>query len=263
MLIGNKAAMQTMCVDIDKEEVIWFDHECRAAGIAYSMQMIDDNTVRCTFSKAFTRDVSRILATPPAEPTRPSLADQISNVERKQRPVHEPTPQKEQVGQIETASPSEQEKRWAAKKAKEELNQGNQEQPSSKPATRKPRASLGRNNQIKARLTDTELVQFRRRVEKSGLPQGDYIREAILNGKIVIEERIFADVAILDELALIRAELGRQGGLLKMIIRPNEGQRELFPGEWDELISAVRGLEAAKTNLSRLEAAILHGDYHA
>lgn len=263
MTAENKTAVQTMCVDIDRTEVTWFDFECRAAGVVYSMQAIDDNTVRCYFNESFVCDVSRILSAPPAEPTRPSLADQIGNAESRHQPARKQTSKNEQAGQIETAFPSEQESRWAIEMAKTELDQGNQEQPKSAPKNRKTRASLGRCNQIKTRLTDAELVQFQRRLVKSGLPQGDYIREAILSGKIVIEDRSVADVAILDELALIRAELGRQGGLLKMIIRPNEGQRELSPGEWDELISAVRGFEKTKNDLSRLEVAILHGNHHA
>ena len=124
---------------------------------------------------------------------------------------------------------------------------------------RKKRKSLGRNNQIMTRLTDSELVKFQSRVRKSGLPQGEYLRSAALTGKIIIEERNVADVAMLDELAMIRAELGRQGGLLKMVIKPNEGQRELAPDEWAALIAAVKDLETMKERVRKLEV-IVNGD---
>ena len=68
---------------------------------------------------------------------------------------------------------------------------------------------------------------------------------------------------MLDELAMIRAELGRQGGLLKMIIKPNEGQRELVPEEWTELIGTVRNLEKMKKRLSDLEARVQNGNREA
>ena len=117
----------------------------------------------------------------------------------------------------------------------------------------KKRKTLGRTNQIKVRLTDIELAKFHQRVEKSGLAQGDFIRSAILNGQIVIEERSAIDVAALDELALLRAEIGRQGGLLKMITKPNIGMRTFRPDEWEELMNAIRDLDKMKEKVSKLE----------
>lgn len=113
-----------------------------------------------------------------------------------------------------------------------------------------------RNNEIHVWLSDAELTRLRRRVQRSGLNQSEFLRRAALNGKIVIEERDPVSIAILDEMELIRAELGRQGGLLKMIIKPNEGQRQLAPEEWDELIQAVRFLENTKKRLGKLEEKI-------
>jgi len=120
-------------------------------------------------------------------------------------------------------------------------------------APSKPRRGLGRNNQIMTRFSDAELARFRRRVQHSGLNQSEFLRRAALNGKIEIEERDPARVAILDELEFIRAELGRQGGMLKMVIKPNEGQRMLAPEEWAELIQAIRYLENTKTLLKHME----------
>lgn len=119
---------------------------------------------------------------------------------------------------------------------------------------KRKRKSQGRYNAIMTRFSDAELVRFRRRVQHSGLNQSEFLRRAALTGKIVIEERDPASIAILDELELIRAELGRQGGMLKMVIKPNEGQRELTPEEWTELIQAIRYLENTKKRLAQLEA---------
>ena len=110
---------------------------------------------------------------------------------------------------------------------------------------RKKRKNLGRTNQLSTRVTDIELAEFHQRVEKSGLSQGEFIRNAILNEQIVIEERSAIDVAALDELALLRAELGRQGGLLKMITKPNIGMRTFRPDEWEELIIQSHHLNCA------------------
>lgn len=189
------------------------------------------------------------------------------------------------------APPTDIENRWAEEKMAEELKQIEEEiqdadtllhektmmdtmqimaehgvlepEPEAPAKQRKKRKSLGRTNQIKTRLTDAEMVQFQRRLKKSGLAQGDFLRSAALTGQIVIEDHSVADVAMLDELAMIRAELGRQGGLLKMIIKPNEGQRELAPEEWAELIGAVRDMEKIKKRLSDLEVKVQHGNREA
>jgi len=128
--------------------------------------------------------------------------------------------------------------------------------------SRKKRASLGRDNQIKTRLTDSEMVTFQKRVQKSGLSQGEYMRSAVLQGQIIVKEENYTDILLIDELALLRAEVGRQGGLLKMLIRPNEGQRELNPSEWNELISYIRQNEDIKNTLAKLEEEILNGHHH-
>lgn len=178
------------------------------------------------------------------------------------------------AGQPASSAPTEREKRWAEEKLTEELKEieaeieeadallASSQEPAAEPTgkQRRKRKSKGRTNQIMTRLTDAELTQFQRRVKKSGLAQGEYLRSVALTGKVVIEERSVADVALLDELALIRAELGRQGGLLKMIIKPNEGQRELAPAEWAELIEAVRDMEKMKKRLSDLEVKVTHGN---
>lgn len=128
-------------------------------------------------------------------------------------------------------------------------------------STPKKRRSMGRTHQIHTRLSDKELAQFTRRVEKSGLPQGEYIRRAVLNNEVVIDEHSAVDIAILDALSVIQAEIGRQGGMLKMLIKPNEGQRELAPEEWRTLIAAIKDLESAKNMVADIKCMIENGNH--
>ena len=159
--------------------------------------------------------------------------------------------------------PTAFENEWAEEKMAEQLLA--KEEPAAAPAEKrkKARPSLGRTNQIKTRLTDSELVQLQRRIKKSGLTQGDFIRNAVLNEQIVIVEQSYADLAMLDDLTKIRAELGRQGGLLKMIVKPNEGQRELAPDEWAALIAAIRNMEQLTRRIDDLQKEVAYGDRQA
>lgn len=110
-----------------------------------------------------------------------------------------------------------------------------------------------RNNELHFWLSDRELVQLKQRVKRTDMNLSEFIRKAILTGKISIEEQNPLNQAVLDEVLSLRAEMGRIGGMLKMVIRPNEGQRELAPDEWKELIQAVRYLERTKERLANFE----------
>lgn len=207
-------------------------------------------------------------------------AERVAAAQRGELPPRQPAPDYLErmglAGQPATSAPTETENRWAEERLTEDLKEIQAEieeadalvastqelapEGTSEKKQRRKRKSSGRTNQIMTRLTDSELTQFQRRVKKSGLAQGEYLRSVALTGKVVIEEHSVADVALLEELALIRAELGRQGGLLKMVIKPNEGQRQLAPAEWDELIQTVRDMEKMKKRLSDLEVKVQHGN---
>ena len=174
--------------------------------------------------------------------------------------------QKSAFGKLPTDKmPTQLENRWAVDQLAAELLEiekaeriGTDRGKTAK--KRRERQGLGRTNQVKIRLTDTELMQLQRRVDRAGTSQGEFLRRAALEGQIVIRENGIADMTVIDELELLRSELGRQGGLLKMVIKPNEGQRELNPGEWNELISAVREMETLKRQLANLEVKLAHGN---
>ena len=122
-----------------------------------------------------------------------------------------------------------------------------------------PQSSRARKNLIKTRLSDSEYRAFTARVKRSKLSASEFLRRAALTGRIVIPLHTELDVAMLDELALLKADVGRIGGLLKMTIRPNEGQRTLHPAEWEELLHAARQVERMAKRLAALEVKISDG----
>lgn len=122
-----------------------------------------------------------------------------------------------------------------------------------------PQSSRARKNLIKARLSDSEYRAFTARVKRSKLSTSEFLRRAALTGRIVIPLHTELDVAMLDELALLKADVGRIGGLLKITIRPNEGQRTLHPAEWEELLHAARQVERMAKRLAALEVKITDG----
>lgn len=95
-------------------------------------------------------------------------------------------------------------------------------------------------------FSEAEQRKLERRVEQSGLSKGVFIRKAALENPIVIdpekEKLLSAVTKMTAELKYIHAELGRQGGLLKMAIKPNEGQRQAHPEEWNLLVQTNHDL---------------------
>ena len=122
-----------------------------------------------------------------------------------------------------------------------------------------PQSSRARKNLIKTRLSDSDYRAFTARVKRSKLSASEFLRRAALTGRIVLPLHTELDVALLDELALLKADVGRIGGLLKMTIRPNEGQRTLHPAEWEELLHAARQVERMAKRLAALEVKISDG----
>ena len=122
-----------------------------------------------------------------------------------------------------------------------------------------PQSSRARKNLIKTRLSDSEYRAFTAGVKRSKLSASEFLRRAALTGRIVIPLHTELDVAMLDELALLKADVGRIGGLFKMTIRPNEGQRTLRPAEWEELLHAARQVERMAKRLAALEVKITDG----
>lgn len=277
-------------IALAQEDRAFFEKLCNEKAIRYKVELASDGLYEYTFDADRYPEISSYFSpvpqeeqTPPPpakkpEEKKPDLNDLIAGTKKAPEPAPAEPSYLEKMGlagQPASSAPTERENRWAEEKLTKELLEIQAEieeadallASSQEPAPegtgkkqRRKRKSSGRTNQIMTRLTDSELTQFQRRVKKSGLAQGEYLRSVALTGKVVIEERSMADVALLDELAMIRAELGRQGGLLKMVIKPNEGQRQLAPEEWAALIEAVRDMEKMKKRLSDLEVKVTHGN---
>ena len=141
----------------------------------------------------------------------------------------------------------------------------NRQPPAEQPARESDRSKTPhrtRGNGVLVRFTDSELVQLRKRIRQSGKNQSTFIREAALTGKIVQEDGNPKNTSDSEALHALYAEMGRIGGMLKMIIKPNEGLREFYPQEFLEVVKAIRYLERSSKRLKTLEAK-LNGDHQA
>ena len=154
-------------------------------------------------------------------------------------------------------------KAWVEEQSVKELRETTTEN-LLKAKPRRRQKTVNRSNYIRARLTDAEFAMFLDRIEKTGMTQSEFIRKAVLESSITIEEHNPWEIVLLDEMALLRCEIGRLGGLLTSVIRPNEGQRVLCPEEWSDLIETIRSLEYAKRLFAQIESKVLaHGNHHS
>lgn len=121
------------------------------------------------------------------------------------------------------------------------------------------RKSDAKKFSVTARLTEQERKKFQERVRDSGLPQGIFVKKAILNSKVVAEKIEIGDAEMLDCIAMLRAELRQVNSKLKIIIEDSAEQKKIHPEEWYRVIAIVLELEAARTRLSELERRLLYG----
>ena len=109
-----------------------------------------------------------------------------------------------------------------------------------------------RNCQFLVRFSTSEYARFLRRAEDTGLSKNEFALRALLDSEIVLDVgKQTAIMQLCQELKETKAELGRQGGMLKMVIQPNKGQRELHPEEWDSLIQFYNSIEKSKKSVEK------------
>ena len=109
-----------------------------------------------------------------------------------------------------------------------------------------------RNCQFLVRFSTSEYARFLRRVEDTGLSKNEFALRALLDSEIILDVgKQAAIMQLCQELKDTKAELGRQGGMLKMVIQPNKGQRELHPEEWDSLIQFYNSIEKSKKSVEK------------
>lgn len=112
-----------------------------------------------------------------------------------------------------------------------------------------------RNSNIHIKVTPQEHELFKARVAQSGMTMTNYILRCTLqdetqppvNTRPIVENIESLQKQLLD----LMAEVGRQGGMLKMMIKPNEGQRTLRPEEWDALIQATQDQNRIKRKIEK------------
>ena len=112
-----------------------------------------------------------------------------------------------------------------------------------------------RDSNIHIKVTPQEHELFKARVAQSGMTMTNYILRCTLqdnalppvNTQSIVESIESLQKQLLD----LMAEVGRQGGMLKMVIRPNEGQRTLRPEEWDALIQATQDQNRIKRKIEK------------
>jgi len=121
---------------------------------------------------------------------------------------------------------------------------------------KKSRMTPKRTHQVMTRFNQKEYTLFLKRLERSGQPQGEYLRTMALTGQINVVDQSELLIAVLDMLADIQTDLGKQNGMLKMIIRPNEGQRQLAPTEWEILINFLRQNEESVRRITDIKEII-------
>ena len=142
-----------------------------------------------------------------------------------------------------------------------QAEQENQSLPETGQHTPPKPVRRNRNIDIHIKVSETEYAAFCRRLEETGMTQTNFLIQAALNSEIVVDNsrRELCDQIkeFNMELRGIRAEVGKIGGLLKMVIKPNEGQRTLNQDEWDSLIHMVASLKILKKKITRtMEAAL-------
>jgi len=124
----------------------------------------------------------------------------------------------------------------------------------------KKRVKTGRDNQVKTRLTDTEMKLFSERVKSSGMKQGEFMRECLLHEAVNVRSLTDIDAQAFGKLMEMSSDLGRIGGLVKGTVMANKDEfAVLSPAEKDNLEALIRELNKVKEDLLKV-VQNLYGD---
>lgn len=139
----------------------------------------------------------------------------------------------------ESDAPNDCEKRWAFGLVNDSITE-------SEPARPKNRK---RPIMERFRVTEKEDAIISKRVGNTGLTKNEFFRQAVLTSQIVVKP---INPELIRAIDALTSELGRQGGLIAMYLKPNKGQRVLNPEEWDYLVEAVHYIDDIKPKLKQL-----------
>lgn len=133
---------------------------------------------------------------------------------------------------------------------KQETSEEKREESAS--SAKQLRSRRKKTKQVLVRFSPEDQEKLLQRVAKTGLTTSEFMRQAALTSRIVLPSNLELLASIDDQLNALAAEIGRQGGMLKMIVKPNKGMRELHPEEWEELTSAIRKLKYAQRDINTM-----------
>ena len=126
-------------------------------------------------------------------------------------------------------------------------------EPSEPKPFKNPPKKRKRSVQIMTRLTPEEDEIFKERVAKSGQTQADFIRSAILTGEIK-ELPKMDDQQMLqlnENLLSIKGNLGKIGGLLKSMIKPQAENELISERDWYEIKKIIKVLQKEQKHIEK------------
>lgn len=118
---------------------------------------------------------------------------------------------------------------------------------------KKTKPKLYRNTKVGARFTETECKQLEAKIKLSGLPQGEYVRRMLLDGEIMITQRSALDCTTLSLLSGMRADLGRLGSYIGVLIDAYKGQHKASVDIEDWISRADTTLQQLKDRVRKVE----------
>lgn len=119
-----------------------------------------------------------------------------------------------------------------------------------------------RPHQVKTRLSDAEKDAFDILVTTSGLPQGEYIRGMILNGRVSITQTSLVDAQALDILTSLSGNLGKIAGMIRQTVIVNKDFAILDSESKKHLEIQMRSLRQLQSYIQHL-AEDIHGHLQA
>lgn len=116
---------------------------------------------------------------------------------------------------------------------------------------KKKRKKKNRTVDLHARFTPEEAEKIGRDRELTGMKPGEYMRHRMLEDVsfTVIDRDALAENT--RELVFLKAEVGRIGGLIKSIIKPNEGNPHFTEEALGKIIDAVNDLNELKGQIQK------------
>ena len=126
--------------------------------------------------------------------------------------------------------------------------------------TRRTKPILGRTIKIGARYTPEEYELLCYRIKSSGLPQGEYLRQMSLHGKVLCQQKSVLDNFVLKDISDLRADIGRLAGLLIQVRKAYESQHTSSIQVEDWMAETELTLQRLKEKVHKMEKD-LYGDH--